>query len=131
MHLGELPDRIATAMSAVRVHAPAPPDRPDDTEDSDDDDDRLPMYKCALCDGAVVLGGGGVLKCSTCRSRRGFHVSGSVVLLGLRAAGMNHRQGEVVCRRSDRYGVLLVGASEPAAVRPANLRPIDGALSCF
>ena len=49
-----------------------------------------------------------------------------MALLGLRATGMNHRQGEVIFRCGDRYGVLLVGASEPVAVRPVNLRPIEG-----
>ena len=68
VRLGELSDHIATPMSAARVNAPVPPDRPDDTADSDDDNDRLPMYKCDLCNDAVVLSGGGVLKCSTCRS---------------------------------------------------------------
>ena len=56
VRLGELSDRIATAMSAARVNAPVPPDRPDDADDSDDDDDGLPMFKCALCNDAVVLG---------------------------------------------------------------------------
>ena len=39
---------------------------------------------------------------------------------------LNHRQGTVTCRRGDRYGVLLVGATEPVAVKPVNLRPISG-----
>ena len=37
-------------------------------EDSSSDDDGLPMYTCALYNDAIVLGGGGVLECATCRS---------------------------------------------------------------
>ena len=60
-------------------------------------------------------------------ARRVFNVGDNVALLGLRTAGFNHRQGVVVCHRGDRYGVLLIGTSEPIAVRPINLRQINGA----
>ena len=31
-----------------------------------------------------------------------------------------------MCKRNDRYGVLLVGTSDPIAVRPVNMRAIIG-----
>ena len=129
VRLGGLGARIATAMSATRTNAPTPPDGPGDDADSssDSDDSGLPIYQCTSCDKEVALGGGGILECSHCRSRRTYSVGDNVALLGLRLARLNNWQGEVVCRRGDRYGVLLVGASEPVAVRPVNLRPIDGA----
>ena len=93
-------------------------------EDSSSDDDKLPVYACAICDNAIVLGGGGTLGCTTCRSQLVFKVGDNVALLGLQAKGFNHRQGVVVCKRDDRYGVLLVGTSEPITVRPINMRAI-------
>ena len=54
-----------------------------------------------------------------------YRVGDTVALLGLSTPGMNHRQGKVTCRRGERYGVLLVGAGAPIAVRPVNLRPIS------
>ena len=36
-------------------------------EDSSSDDDGLPMYTCAICNDAMLLGGGCVLECGTCR----------------------------------------------------------------
>ena len=95
-------------------------------EDSDDDDEKLPMYACALYNNVMVLGGGGTLACTTCRSQHVFKVGDNVALLGLHTKGFNHRQGVVVCKRDDRYGVLLVGTSEPIAVRPVNMRTIIG-----
>ena len=95
-------------------------------EDSSSDDDKLPVYACAICDNAIVLGGGGTLWCTTCRSKHAFKVGNNVALLGLRAKGFSHRQGIVACKRDDCYGVLLVGASEPIAVRPINMRTIIG-----
>ena len=123
--LGGLADCIATAMSATRVTAPRPPSG-DDTDSSDSDDGGLPVYQCTSCGESVVLGGGGILECSGCRERRVYNVGDGVALLALRTTGLNHRQGTVVCRRGDRYGVLLVGATEPVAVKPVNLRPISG-----
>ena len=95
-------------------------------EDSSSDDDKLPMYACAICDNAIVQGGGGTLGCTTCRSQHVFKVGDNIALLGLQAKAYNHRQGVVVCKRDDRYGVLLVGATEPIAVRPINMRAIIG-----
>ena len=68
---------------------------------------------------------GGILECSGCRSRRVYSVGDGVSLLALCTTGLNQRQGEVVCCRGGRYGVLLVGATEPVAVKPVNLHPIE------
>ena len=88
----------------------------------------LPMYTCAQCDDAMVLGGGGTLLCTTCRSSQVFSIRDSVALLGLRTKGYNHRQGAVIGSvpqyRDNRYGVLLVGETEPIAVRPVNMHSI-------
>ena len=67
--LGTLPDHFATTMATAWVNAPVPLNRPDGgANDSNNNDNRLPMYKCACCDNAVVLSGGGVLECSECWS---------------------------------------------------------------
>jgi hypothetical protein len=95
-------------------------------DDSSSDDDLLPMYACITCDDAMVHGGGGTLECSKCRSQRIFEIGEHVALLGLQAKGYNHRQGVVVCKRNDRYGVRLVGTSDPIAIRPVNMRTIVG-----
>ena len=81
----------------------------------------------STCADAVVLGGSGTLECAGCWSRWVYQVGDAVALLGLNTPGimMNHRQGEVTCRCGERYGVLLVGAGTPIAVRPVNLRPIS------
>ena len=49
-----------------------------------------------------------------------------MALLALRSNRLNHRQGRVVCVRGEQYVVLLVVAADPVAVRPLNLRPIQG-----
>jgi hypothetical protein len=73
----------------------------------------------------MVLGSGGTLPCTECRSKQVFGEGDSVALLGLRTnSDLNHRQGTVVGSRDGRYGVLLVGETEPIAVRPVNLRRI-------
>ena len=120
-------------MSATRVTAPAPDpasgagggdgagDSPDDADSTDSDDGGLPVYMCTGCDENVILGGGGILECESCRTRRVYSVGDNVALLALRSSRLNHRQGRVVCVRGERYGVLLVGAADPGAVRPLNL----------
>ena len=136
--LGRLDDHLrdgcfAAAMSATRVTAPAPDpasgasggagagDSTDDADSTDSDDGGLPVYQCLSCDENVILGGGGILECESCRTRRVYSIGDNVALLALRSSRLNHRQGRVVCVRGERYGVLLVGAADPGAVRPLNL----------
>ena len=52
-----------------------------------------------------------------------------MALLGLRTRNYNHRVGVIVntVRRENgiRYGVLLAGETDPVAIRPVNLRPVN------
>ena len=56
-------------------------------EDSSSDDGKLPVYVCAICDNTIVLGRGGTLWCTTCRSKHVFKVGDNVALPGLQAKG--------------------------------------------
>ena len=103
---------------ALMVHTQA--------EDSSSDNDKLPVYACTICNNAIVLGRGGTLWCTTCRSKHVFKIGDNVALLRLRAKGFNHQQGVIICTHNDQCSVLLVGASEPIAVRPINMRTISG-----
>ncbi len=86
-------------MSATRVTAPAPDTASGasggagaddgahdmDNTDSDDGDDSLPIYQCIsfdVCEN-VILGGGGILECESCRTRRTYDVGDGVALLAL------------------------------------------------
>jgi hypothetical protein len=97
---GGAPTEGASYQSSA-AGAPAPQEPAAAGDESSDgstssDDGHLPFYLCSKCGEATVLGGGGTLPCSTCRSNQVYNTGDSVALIGLRTRNVNHRTGMIV-----------------------------------